>query len=490
MKLGIESLASLLKSVLVTARDPLYHPRRTLDQFAYPGLKDTRRRDASQVVSKLTGKEEVRGGSKMIMVDQLWLCLRLEERTSVHESQVTPEDYVSSTIVTSFPHTSYSRSDKDPAGLYNTADIRQEMLKKMERRVPRGPIENTFGDAEYFQEFGATNNKPNLDGAEVAAHILSSTLLVLSSMRNSARKDWSLDFLEIFQESIANVTEKYNEFFEDFNESLKNESVATDFKNAASKTRKLKEVQLSMEISDIIDELGMLQQLFETQGDVLRQGYQRILMVRCLRPLATEVSLIRKTIKDEYLASVLSMMKEAERIQRSILDLLDIEQKEASIHEAQYGNLQTRSLNQHAVFSAKQAQAAQAQQVATELQSQILFLFTLATIIFLPLSFITSYYGMNIIESVEDGKTNSKNYPISYVRKTMGGASASITSVFLIGAAIWYQRGRKRAMKEAAENLLRLEKQGYLPSGLIDDDEYERIHEYEKRKKGHGDSRV
>jgi Mg2+ and Co2+ transporter CorA len=450
-----------------------------LDQFAYPGLKDTRRRDASQVVSKLTGQEKLEGGAKMIMIDQLWLCLRIEQSMMIDAT--AKSSYNSSTVVTSFPHTSYARSDNDPPDLYNIADIRKDVLTKLEKRAPRGPMERLFEEAEFFKETGTTNNRPPLHGPEVASFILSSALLVTSSLRNSARKDWSLDFLELFQEAIANVTEKHNEFFEDFNESLQSQSVGPKVNNTSSRTRKLKEVQLSMEIADIIDELGMLKQLFETQKDALQKGHNRIAEVYCLKPLAEEMCLILKTIGDEYLPNVLSMTREAERIQRSILDLLDIEQKEASIHEAQYANLQTESLNQHALFSAKQAQAAQAQQTATELQSQILFLFTLATVIFLPLSFMTSYYGMNIIESIEDGKTNAKNYPISYVRKTMGGVSAGITGVFLVGAGIWYQRGRKRAMEEAAENLLKLEKQGLLPSGLVDDDEYARMKEYEEK---------
>jgi hypothetical protein len=47
------------------------HPRRSLDQFFYSRLSDTVVRDNDQVVSKRTLWSQ--GGSKMVMVDQLWL---------------------------------------------------------------------------------------------------------------------------------------------------------------------------------------------------------------------------------------------------------------------------------------------------------------------------------------------------------------------------------------------------------------------------------
>lgn len=57
----------------------LLHPRRTLDQFYYPSLRNTEKRDADQTISKWTGSGLTEGGrdaaapdSRMIMVDQLW----------------------------------------------------------------------------------------------------------------------------------------------------------------------------------------------------------------------------------------------------------------------------------------------------------------------------------------------------------------------------------------------------------------------------------
>ncbi|KAK3344511.1 hypothetical protein B0T25DRAFT_462533 [Lasiosphaeria hispida] len=53
--------------------DPPLHIRRTLDQFYFHTLGDTRARDCGQVVYRGTGAAE--GKTRIIMVDQLWLWI-------------------------------------------------------------------------------------------------------------------------------------------------------------------------------------------------------------------------------------------------------------------------------------------------------------------------------------------------------------------------------------------------------------------------------
>lgn len=72
--------------------DTLHH-RRTLDQFYYSGLEDTRARDAGQTVSKWTGtstidkngRREAVDDSLVVMVDQLWVWVLDDGKTgTVH----------------------------------------------------------------------------------------------------------------------------------------------------------------------------------------------------------------------------------------------------------------------------------------------------------------------------------------------------------------------------------------------------------------------
>jgi hypothetical protein len=72
--------ALIPRNTLVTSeQDATLHPRRTLDQFYYPALNDTRIRDADQTISKWSGNDVPADGkagasndSLLIIVDQLW----------------------------------------------------------------------------------------------------------------------------------------------------------------------------------------------------------------------------------------------------------------------------------------------------------------------------------------------------------------------------------------------------------------------------------
>ena len=164
---------------------------------------------------------------------------------------------------------------------------------------------------------------------------------------------------------------------------------------------------------------------------------------------------IFEVVDGDYLSQVERMIKDAERVQRRILDLLDLQQREVNL--------------QQMLYTAKQALSAQAGADATEAQSQILLIFTVVTIVFLPLSFFTSFSGMNI----DDGKGQSLNYARSYVDRTMFGASGPIIGVLLIPAAIWYFAGERRAFKKRIRGLYELKKEQGLPDGLVAEDSRE-----------------
>lgn len=441
-----------------------YHPRRTLDQFSYPRVKDTRERDADQTITRLTKRDDVQNAAKMIMVDQLWLYLLVLETQGTAASAVAPQTagHVRSAVVTSFPDTSYARSDNEGPDPYSAASIRDRVLEKLE----------TAQDEEY-------EGVPR--APEVASTILSTALRETLSIRD----DWSLDFLELFQEAIGEVTEKHIGFFRAFEKSLKRTENDSQSENSASAesvseqkradTRR-EQVALGLEIADILDELSMLKQLFEVQNGVLRKGGQDMQekQTSLLHPLQEETERLLRTINNEYLPKVLRMIEDVHRLQRSVLDLLDLQQKEASIDEAKYAN-------QQALFAGKQAIAAQAQADATEAQSQILFIFTVVTIVFLPLSFITSYYGMNIIAGFDnEGNIEAKNYSISDVRSVIWKSLGGLVGLFIV-VGMWYWLGKAHAAYRTTRNLVRMREEGYVPPKLIDkaDSEFVRMKNFD-----------
>lgn len=358
----------------------------------------------------------------MIMVDQLWLCLWTVETEKMDN---TPRRYASSAVLTSFPSTSYPRSDKDPIKLYRIADMRQGVLEKLEGK-----------DNKIFR------------GSEVASSILSTA--ILGTLTTS--KEWSLDFLELFREAIGNVTEKHDDFFRSFDESMTSGAKRIDV------NQRRDEVRLVLQNADIIGELHMLEQLFETQRNVLQKGWKDILEVKCLELLQKKMRDLLRQIVDDYLPQIQQMTRDSERVQKSLLELLDLQQKEENLYEAQ-------SANQQALFTAKQALSAQDQADATNEQWQIIFVFTAVTIIFLPLSFFTSYFGMNI----DNGNNGSLNYKRSHVNKVMGGASGPTIGLLLIGAGIWYYVVKRRSAHNRTKELSKLQDQKCLPRELVDE---------------------
>lgn len=453
-----------------------HHPRRTMDQFAFPHLRSTEKRDESQVVSKLTGKEadlREKGGARMIMVDQLWMCLMVEEYRPTEEARTTAEvrasapewEYETSHVISSFPHTSYVRQATDPDSLYDAVDIRQNILEEMERRGFKHWEEST--EKVKSKDNDSLVETPKMNGPEVASLILTSALLGAVSQRNH----WELKFFDVFEEHIGNITEQHNNIFE-----LSTARIASGQRRTNVTEQRTKELQQNLEISDVIDELGMLQQLFRNQLEVLSKAFKRLDKRKSLKPLQAGIQSIIRKIEDEYEPKVLNMMKESERLRKSIMNLLDILQNEASIDEARYAN-------QQSLFAAKQVMTSQDQADAAQLQSKILFVFTFVTIVFLPLGFITSYYGMNIIDiSDPDGGTKAKNYAISDVSKVMAAVTICITTIFVIGAWLWYELGKKKTQDRNTEYLLKLDDKGFLPHDLLDEDSVEMKRMKEKRE--------
>ncbi|KAH6885412.1 hypothetical protein B0T10DRAFT_577100 [Thelonectria olida] len=379
-----DSLGEQTKAAYRVMRgNPSLHPRRTLDQFFYSSLPETSSRDKDQVVSKNTDKSW--GGKKMVMVDQLWLWFVVHHRNPT------------STIFTCFPR----KDGEDRVGeedLEAIADLRQAILDEVNSKN-----EDWFADRNNF----------------VGLVVKQAVNVILR-----VRHEQSLDFLGVFRAAIGKATDEQTTYFRTFQKQLQPGS-----NNVIDPEMKRNEVKLALEIADIIDELNSLNRVFEAQEDALYQAI-RTLPDNSLRQ--TLESLVTEDI-ESYKREVKRMTDDARRTKESLMDLLDLQQKEESLKEAHYAN--------------EQADAARDQADETEAQSQILLLFTIVTIVFLPLSFFTSYYGMNVVELTgEQGNTNQ-----GAVWRVMGPSSAGIIVALLIAAFFMYDRTRKKQERRKKE---------------------------------------
>ena len=223
-------------------------------------------------------------------------------------------------------------------------------------------------------------------------------------------------------------------------------------------------MKLAIEIEDILDELHMLEQLFNIQQTVLSQGIKESDNMVSLKPIKDGMKHIAHEIGTEYLPQMTRMINDSERLRQRLYNLVDLEQKEESLNEAQRAN-------QQALFAAKQALSSQDSADAAQAQSLILFVFTVVTIVFTPLSFFTSFFQLYSVE--KDPKPDSLAYGPDYVRKVMWGFSGTFYFLASAGtvAFIWYKRKTSRA--ERTKELLHLDLKDNLPPDLIDDESSE-----------------
>ncbi|RAL15292.1 uncharacterized protein BO97DRAFT_463290 [Aspergillus homomorphus CBS 101889] len=357
------STASLESKLIwkLLGNEPPIHIRRTLDQFGYPNLRSTVARDDDQMLWKRTKKKvnpsefnsallvesnsENQGpfmDGKVLMVDQLWLWI-VDEKT----------------VVTFFPHQEATTAEGklyEQSNLYNS--IYNELNGDLARRF------ETAGD--------------------LAALIVLHAATVL--LDRTLHRD--LQILRIFEESISILTESMTKSFKRF----RNRGFITrpaDFnKNADGKpmsatereerdhevaNRNREDLSTLLELRDIIDELGTILKLLDVQATTIKmmstyfehKGCGKVFMETALSRL------------EEYRNQVLEMRENASLAQKAVENLLDLKQKQANVDESRLARWEAE---------------------VTQDQSRSVMVFTIFTIIFLPLSFFTSLFGINARE--------------------------------------------------------------------------------------------
>jgi Mg2+ and Co2+ transporter CorA len=405
------------------------HVRRTLDQFFYPNI-DTKSRDQDQVVYRYQTKSPGMGADpKIFMVDQLWMWI-----------------LGTNLIVTGFPQR-WDQPKNDPLNVLD--GIIEDINSKT-----RDPVKSVY---------------------DLAIIITNRCSGVFDRHRLG---DEEYQFLDMFESSIGIATDKETLLFNQFNhasvqasdwlkshrklngsfsKSVDEDGLTSDYCDEDGQPlfvdRLLdigQETDLLAETKDIRDELNMIRTVLEHQKYVLID-FQDVICETYQGQHRSQVE-VKKRFKDQqrvidmHLKDIDRMDKQAERIYHSITDLLDLKQKHANAFEARF---------------------ARDQAAGTTRQSKTIMVFTIVTIVFLPLSFITSIFTINMKEF--------DNLNLGYVAKyTFGiGFAISIPLVwvaltvddiggfFRVGSRRWLAGRKKTAVpveRDAPLQALEMEK--------------------------------
>ena len=385
---------------------PPLHPRRTLDQFFYRGI-DTANRDMDQVVYRYCKRHNLE--KKVFMVDQLWLWILGKDL-----------------VITCFPQR-WDQPSHDP---FNVID---------------GIIEET----------NAKTRTPLQSVYDLATLITSRCSGMFDRHRLS---DQDYHFLDMFESSIGLVTNTESELFNRFNKASEKsaqwlsqytssprrrhnisslmssppssftlDSDKADDDGGGTQSNSVEfsdalldigtETALLAEIKDIRDELNILNVLLSAQKSTLLTFENKITdelgsvsgPSASTKPIAAE---IRKRSGDQlrlletHCYDIERMDKQAESIYVSLTNLLDLKQKHSNALEARYARI-------NAAFAAR--------------QGQTVLTFTIVTILFLPMSFIASFFSIQF-KDLED------RLYVGYVSKYTFGIGLGISIPLIIMA--------------------------------------------------------
>ena len=438
--------------------EPPLHPRRTLDQSYYGALKSTRARDRDQVVYRgttpiphecdsqevveavegcRTCREDVKLVPRLIMVDQLWLWV-----------------LDSNTIISSFPRR-FGKNRPDPSAVHKT--LRQRL-----RHIQPGEISSAYDltllivdecSRVFFDRARTDDRTPNL--------------------------------LELFAGAIRDLTYKQTAAFDQF--LIYTHLASGDYKRDPGRGAENNSTQntllninpegnLLKEVKDIVDELHIMMRIKEQQQTVM-EG-----LVKQVRRVMVPLTRVAKREKKHHMSQessswdvVLGAAMEGGREDQEVDEarerardnakrtvaradqlLVDLGERIAELKALltiaqntsaavspptprsaaplsvyhrltslcpQLKDILTLKQQQASVIEAREA-VKQAQ--LTLKQGQSIMIFTIITIIFLPLSFCVGFFGMNSLDF------NNGTIPLATELQIMFPVSAGIIILALV----------------------------------------------------------
>ena len=282
-----------------------HHPRRTLDQYYYQSI-NTKSRDDDQIVCPRT--------KKVLMVDQLWVCM-------------TSFD----TIFTFFPQN--LKEDGDDCSF---ADLKETLIKDL-------------------QSLQTDNQLLCADALDMAAYCL---LQAVSALLRHDESDSAVPVMRIFRNTIE---ETYDEAVQTFNDFIARPGEELGVRH---------DLRLYQKACDIQDELRMLRHLFQEQRRVIENFITEINRLPGSVTNATSLAKLALKRLDRFDDEAKKYNNDSRNTEKYILSLLDLKQKASGLNVA----------------------------LSAADQGRTMMIFTVFTIVFLPLSFFAAIYGMNISE--------------------------------------------------------------------------------------------
>ncbi|KAI0968657.1 hypothetical protein F4678DRAFT_474398 [Xylaria arbuscula] len=432
----LESLESRVMWEFI-GHDPPLNARRTLDQYGYPALQDTWARDDDQMLYKLTRERTA---------DPLKRKRDMYHTGEDLPSAVTPTSRLASTVdkLTKTDNmTADEEAESDPeAEVVNGNVLMIDQLwlwavdnntlltffPKRESHPIEGPL---FQQADLrnsiYNELNGDLTGRCENALDLAAFVTLHAVTVL--LDRSGHPD--LEIFRIFDEAIGILTERMTSSLKRFRMESYNKTHdesgtedPQDNRTEAIKKRHNREVERAerqnrentsavLELRDMEDELHTLLNLFTEQQDTVKSmkaSYEKSEL-----QAATEYG-------RQYLEEALRRLEEYEKQAHDMLTRVDATRKD---FEKLQEMIQRQAQVDEVRWSRLQAELASSQNLSV-------MIFTTFTVIFLPLSFFTSLFGMN---TQEWGGPDPNNFlSLKLIGAISLPASAFLIAITLVAA--------------------------------------------------------
>ncbi|KAI2465186.1 hypothetical protein F4781DRAFT_435628 [Annulohypoxylon bovei var. microspora] len=385
--------------------DPPLNTRRTLDQYGYPSLRETYARDDEQMLYKLTKEklpipfmrkwdvyhsgdtkgplgalspssrlasaakmfksseaasqkdegesnvEENLLNGNVLMVDQLWLW-------AVDKS----------TLMTFFPK---RESQPTEGPMFQQADLRNSVYNELNGDLS-GRCENALDLAAFVTLHAVTvlmdrTSHPNLEIFRIFEEALG---ILTERMTLSLKRFRMQTFRDKAQESDSDDPE------ENRTESIKQRH-KRELERAERDNREHTSVLL--ELRDMDDELTTMKNLFSEQEEAIKQMRESYEKPELLAYTENGRGFLEEALRRllDYHKTVHDMIQRVDATKKDYEKLQEMVQRQAQVDEARWSRRQTELASS---------------------QNLSVMIFTTFTVLFLPLSFFTSLFGMNTKE--------------------------------------------------------------------------------------------
>ncbi|KAM0718424.1 hypothetical protein Q7P37_005494 [Cladosporium fusiforme] len=391
------------------------HIRRTLDQFRYKNV-NTRARDDDQVVWRYQDRlledlprpevSKCRDEHDILVVDQLWMWV-----------------FGPQLIVTCFPQGWQHPRRKTPALL-------SSILEDLNPRSGR-PVNNVH---------------------ELAVRIVGHCL---AACDRSAERHGKPNYLDMFDSSVGTAMDEEVNTFKRFKtesdraaqrldrsltdndddrsrskQDQSNQDILTEdpeedvhFLNIRAETL------LLLEVKDIQDELGILSQVLDDQENVIQAMSDTLKPLFANRSKADQQRIFEPGHDNDFTlqqqkAEINSMRSQVQAIHESVVNSLEHKQRHASAIQARFAAIEARDTKELAA--------------STEKAGRIMMVFTIVTVIFLPLSFLAAFFAISLDE-LPHNSSDEQQLSLAFVMKYVVGVGLGTALAFVFVAWYWHK---------------------------------------------------